>query len=77
MLSASLLFSRLSCHLGRAQILPIARDRAFVQPDNKRHKIYAYDGRNQLTAITDTAAGNTTLSYDIQGNLSQNCLGNY
>ncbi|MBC3876121.1 RHS repeat protein, partial [Undibacterium sp. LX15W] len=38
-------------------------------------KTYTYDGRNQLTAITDTAAGNTTLSYDNQGNLSQKTQG--
>ncbi|MBC3876144.1 hypothetical protein, partial [Undibacterium flavidum] len=38
-------------------------------------KTYTYDGRNQLTAITDTAAGNTTLSYDSQGNLSQKTQG--
>ncbi|MBC3876149.1 RHS repeat domain-containing protein, partial [Undibacterium flavidum] len=38
-------------------------------------KTYTYDGRNQLTAITDTAAGNTTLSYDSQGNLSQKIQG--
>jgi hypothetical protein len=29
---------------------------------------YTYDGRNQLTAITDTAAGNTAISYDSQDN---------
>jgi len=32
-------------------------------------KTYTYNGRNELTAITDSSAGNTALSYDNQGNL--------
>jgi RHS repeat-associated protein len=32
---------------------------------------YQYDGRNQLTGISDAAAGDTVLSYDAQGNLTQ------
>lgn len=38
-------------------------------------KTYTYDGRNQLTAIADTVAGDTTLSYDSQGNLLQKSKG--
>ncbi len=36
---------------------------------------YAYDGRSRLTSISDSAAGNTTLSYDPQGNLLQKVQG--
>ncbi len=36
---------------------------------------YTYDARNQLTQIADSAAGTTTLSYDLQGNLTQKLNG--
>jgi RHS repeat-associated protein len=39
-------------------------------------KTYTYDGRNQLTGITDSLAGNTVLAYDQQGNLTSKTLGN-
>jgi RHS repeat-associated protein len=39
-------------------------------------KGYVYDGRNQLTAITDAVAGNTVLNYDSQGNLTGKTQGN-
>jgi RHS repeat-associated protein len=39
-------------------------------------KSFTYDGRNQLTGITDSLAGNTVLAYDQQGNLTSKTLGN-
>ncbi len=38
-------------------------------------KTYTYDGRNQLTGMTDSVAGNTVLTYDAQGNLIQKTQG--
>ena len=37
---------------------------------------YTYDARNQLRQIADSANGSTTLTYDVQGNLTQKVRGN-
>lgn len=44
-------------------------------PASEISKSYRYDGRNQLTGISDSSAGDTTLSYDNQGNLIRKTRG--